>query len=198
MGKRPVVTIRQGSIVGIEAAAGSGAAPQVLEKFLGIPYGLPTGGERRFSSPVPIPASEMEFDATKFGKRCPAGGNEGSESEDCLHLNIFRPKRRDVKAKLPVLVYIHGGSFNFGAGETRQISNLVAWSSKPMIGISFNYRVGAFGFLPSKLMAEEGLLNTGLKDQELVLKWVQENIEAFGGDPGDVTIMGASAGAHSV
>ena len=67
-----------------------------------------------------------------------------------------------------------------------------------MIGVSFNYRVGAFGFLPSKLMAKEGLLNVGLKDQELLLKWVKDNIAAFGGDPDDVTIMGSSAGAHSV
>jgi hypothetical protein len=74
----------------------------------------------------------------------------------------------------------------------------VAWSPEPLIGVSFNYRLGALGFLPSKLTAKEGSLNLGLKDQSLLLEWVQENISAFGGDPDDVTVMGCSAGAHSV
>jgi acetylcholinesterase len=195
---RPAVTIRQGKIVGIEAEASHGAFPQILEEFLGVPYALSTGGERRFRPPVPVPASEKEFDAGRWGAPCPAGPDDGSQSEDCLKLNVFRPKARDESEKLPVLVYVHGGAFNFGAGNARQISSLVAWSTKPMIGISFNYRVGPFGFLPSKLMGKEGLLNVGLKDQELLLKWVKENIAAFGGDPDDVTIMGSSAGAHSV
>ena len=197
---RPTVTIRQGKIIGIETKAG--AFPRILEEFLGVPYALSTGGDRRFKPPVPVPASEnevkVEFDAGNWGARCPAGMDDGTLSEDCLNLNIFRPKLRNGNEKLPVLVYVHGGSFNFGAGNARQIDNLVAWSEKPMIGVSINYRVGAFGFLNSGLMAKEGLLNVGLKDQELALKWVRENIEAFGGDPGDVTIMGASAGAHSV
>jgi len=195
---RPIVTLRQGRIIGFEADADD-EHPQVLEEFLGVPYALSTDGQRRFSPPVTVTASKDDFDARRYGARCPAGGNDGTpQGEDCLNLNIFRPKIRDEEGKLPVLVYVHGGAFNFGSGNARQISSLVAWSENPMIGISFNYRVGAFGFLSSKLAAKEGCLNAGLKDQELLFQWVQENIAAFGGDAGDVTIMGASAGAHSV
>jgi carboxylesterase type B len=195
---RPSVTLRQGKIIGFEAAADE-EHPQILEEFLGVPYALSTDRQRRFKPPVPVTASKDDFDAGKYGARCPAGGNDGTpQGEDCLNLNIFRPKARNEMEKLPVLVYVHGGAFNFGAGNARQISSLVAWSENPMIGISFNYRVGAFGFLSSKLAANEGSLNAGLKDQQLLFKWVQENIAAFGGDPDDVTVMGASAGAHSV
>ncbi|TVY17872.1 Carboxylesterase 4A [Lachnellula arida] len=197
---RPTVAVHQGRIIGIEAKVQTDASLGViLEEFLGVPYALSTAGERRFSPPVPLPASEEKvFDAGSWGPRCPSGEDDGTASEDCLNLNIFRPKLQGEHEKLPVLVYVHGGCFNFGSGDARQIDNLVAWSEKPMIGISFNYRVGAFGFLNSRFMASEGLLNVGLKDQELALRWVKENIEAFGGDSGDVTIMGSSAGAHSV
>jgi acetylcholinesterase len=195
-GPRPQVTIRQGTIIGVETDQGY---PQALETFLGIPYGLPTGGERRFRPPVPVAPGVEVFDAGRYGQRCPSGPRDATpEGEDCLNLNIYRPKVRGENKKIPVLVYIHGGGFNFGAGNNRQISHLTAWSAEPMIGISFNYRVGAFGFLPSKFMEEEGLLNIGLKDQALLFQWVQENIAAFGGDPDNVTIMGSSAGAHSV
>lgn len=75
---------------------------------------------------------------------------------------------------------------------------MVAWSEKPFIGVSFNYRIGALGFLNSKLTFSEGILNLGLHDQIFLLVWVQENIEKFGGDKNDITIFGLSAGAHSV
>jgi acetylcholinesterase len=192
---RPRVLTRQGTIVGVEVEHG---LPQLLEQFLGIPYALSTGGERRFSPPVPVSPVKV-FDASHYGQRCPSGSRDATpEGEDCLNLNIFRPKIRDESRKLPVLVYLHGGAFNFGAGNARQIPHLVAWSAEPMIGISFNYRVGAFGFLPSTFMEGERLLNVGLKDQALLFEWVQQNIAAFGGDPDNVTIMGSSAGAHSV
>lgn len=190
------VTIRQGTFVGVEAESDY---PQTLELFLGIPYALSTAGVRRFRPPVGVDASKKTFDASKHGNRCPAGGPDDTlQSEDCLNLNIYRPKQRGSTKPLPVLVHIHGGSFNFGFGHGRQISNLVGWAAEPFIGISFNYRLGAFGFLASNLTESEGLLNVGLKDQALLLEWVQDNIAAFGGNPKDVTIMGSSAGAHSV
>lgn len=77
-------------------------------------------------------------------------------------------------------------------------ASMVAWSEEPFVAVSFGYRLGAFGFLPSSLTNKEGLLNLGLRDQILLFQWVQENIEAFGGDPGNVTLFGLSAGAHSV
>lgn len=165
--------------MGIEV---KGSFPKKLEEFLGIPYALPTDGERRFRPPVRVNASAVEFDAGGYGNRCPAGTG-GSYGEDCLNVNIFRWKIPGPGKKLPVLVYVHGGAFNSGAGNAREISSLVAWSAEPLIGVSFNYRTGAFGFLPSKLTAKEGLLNVGLKDQHLSFEWVRDNIAEFGGDP---------------
>lgn len=188
------VTLRQGTYVGSEDGQ---SAPQVLEQFLGIPYGQSTAGERRFNEPLPVNPSRQTFSAKEYGFRCPNGASGGA-SEDCLNLNIYRPKKRPDGKKLPVLVHIYGGSFNFGWDRTRDIPNMVRWSTEPFIAITFNYRVGALGFLPSNLTASEGLLNAGLKDQALLLRWVQDNIAEFGGDPGDVTLMGSSAGAHSV
>jgi acetylcholinesterase len=181
-GHKSIVELRQGTIWGVEVDTGY---PQTLEQFLGIPYAQPTGGENRFKPPIPVNSSTEIFHALHFGERCPAPPRDQElQGEDCLNLNIWRPKKRDTKKKLPVLVYFHGGAFNSGYGHGRQISNLVAWSAEPMLGLSFNYRVGAFGFLPSKLAAKEGILNIGLKDQVLLLQWVQENIAAFGGDVG--------------
>lgn len=117
-------------------------------------------------------------------------------NEDCLTANVFRPIHGN--AKLPVAVYIHGGAFNRGTAKMHNTASMLAWSAEPFIAVSFNYRLGALGFLNSALTAEIGLLNVGLKDQISLLEWLQENIASFGGDPDNVTIMGLSAGAHSV
>jgi acetylcholinesterase len=198
---RPRVVLRQGTIVGKQMVGTSDQSrtPQTLDYFLGIPYALSTAGEHRWKQAIPIGAATGEFDAGRLGKRCPAGEEDMVDmGEDCLNLNIFRPSSRPKDRKLPVLVYFHGGSFNFGAGHYRSIDSMVAWSDRPFIGISFNYRLGAFGFLSSKLAKNEGALNLGLRDQSLLLQWVQDNISAFDGNLNDVTIMGSSAGAHSV
>lgn len=196
---RPHAVLQQGKVIGCKLVERHGSLTRVLDRFLGIPYALSTGGERRFREAVPVPAGEGVFEATKWGLRCPAGERDDVEwGEDCLNLNIFRPESIPRGSKVPVLVYIHGGSFNFGDGRGRGIASMVAWSERPMIGVTFNYRLGAFGFLNSRVGKEEGSLNLGLKDQNLLLRWVRENIHAFGGDEGDITVMGASAGAHSV
>ncbi|KAF5347154.1 hypothetical protein D9758_011094 [Tetrapyrgos nigripes] len=161
-------------------------------------------GDRRFRDSVPVGSSNDTFDALEFGPRCPGKqfiiipGVNLEESEDCLTVNIFRPKIQPGQGKLPVGLYIHGGAFNRGTAAMHNTTSMVAWSEKPFIGVSFNYRIGALGFLPSNITAEEGLLNLGLKDQILLMKWVQENIEAFGGDSQQVTLFGLSAGAHSI
>jgi len=95
------------------------------------------------------------------------------------------------------MVYFHGGAFNRGAAKAHDTASMVAYAA-PFVAVTFNYRLGALGFLNSIAAAEEGILNLGLHDQVLLLEWVQENIAAFGGDPTQVTIMGLSAGAHSV
>lgn len=120
--------------------------------------------------------------------------------EDCLTANVFRQGGSalgDGKL-LPVAVYIHGGAFNRGTASMHNTASMMAWSGEPFVAVSFNYRIGALGFLPSGLSAQEGVLNLGLKDQIVLFEWVQENIRAFGGDPEQVTLIGLSAGAHSV
>lgn len=122
------------------------------------------------------------------------GDDDGSE--DCLTANVFRPAGFDA-LNLPVAVYFHGGAFNRGSAIGHDTASMVAFAN-PFVAVSFNYRLGALGFLNSALAAKEGILNLGLHDQILLLEWVQKNIAAFGGDPNQVTIMGLSAGAHSV
>ena len=98
---------------------------------------------------------------------------------------------------LPVAVYFHGGAFNRGSAIGHDTASMVAWAD-PFVAVSFNYRLGALGFLNSEIAKKEGILNLGLHDQVLLLRWVQDNIAAFGGDPDQVTLIGLSAGAHSV
>lgn len=206
----PAVILRQGTYIGTTLLP-SDRYPKAVEAFRGVPYGQDTGGENRFRPPKLVPESTKTFDALSFGLVCPTNGVVGNDmGEDCLNANIYRPagfvdkegyatdgsERR--KAHLPVVVYIHGGAFNVGRGIERNMASFVAWAEAPMVAVSFNYRVGPLGFLPSDVTAREGLLNLGLRDQRHLLEWVRDNIEAFGGDPGNVTIMGLSAGAHSV
>ena len=118
-------------------------------------------------------------------------------SEDCLFLNVFAPER--VEGKLPVLVYIHGGGFTGGCGHEKHFDE-PDWPKKGVIGVTINYRLGPLGFamLP-ELKEEAGKTgNYGLYDQLTAIQWVRHNIESFGGDPDNITIMGQSAGAMSV
>ncbi|KAI9644217.1 hypothetical protein NHQ30_007572 [Ciborinia camelliae] len=191
----PTVTIPQGTFIGKHTFK----YPQILEEFLGIPYALPPTGDRRFRPPIPVNASNATFSGSNPALRCISGPDDNRQSEDCLHLNIYRPNGTDSSSKkLPVLIHLHGGGFNFGTANDREIPSLVGWSKEPLIAVTFDYRLGALGFLPSKLMAEEGALNLGLKDQKLLFEWVQRYISKFGGDPDNVTLMGPSAGAHSI
>ncbi|KAK4251657.1 Alpha/Beta hydrolase protein [Corynascus novoguineensis] len=208
---RPAVVLRQGTYVGTTLLA-SHRFPKALEAFRGVPYAQDTSGENRFRPPQPLPKSDEVFDAVRWGKICPTEGVVlRYMGEDCLNANIYRPaglvddhgyeRTTDgtkKRPRLPVIVYIHGGGFNKGNGTERNMASFAAWAKDPIISVSFNYRVGALGFLPSEVAAREGLLNLGLRDQQMLLDWVQDNIEAFGGDPGNVSIMGLSAGAHSI
>ena len=120
-------------------------------------------------------------------------------SEDCLFLNIFTPEAVKQGDNLPVLVYIHGGGFTGGCGHEKHFDGPV-WPAKGVIGVTLNYRLGPMGFvcLP-QLIEEDGFTgNYGLYDQMTAIKWVRDNISAFGGDPENITIMGQSAGAASV
>jgi carboxylesterase type B len=197
---RPSVTLPQGQVIGIQIKE---EFPVTLDAFLGVPYALPPVGERRFKPVFKVAESTETIDASKYGPAAPgkallAGGPKLEQSEDCLTANIFRPPTTSEASKLPVAVYIHGGAFNRGSATMHDTASMVAWSESPFIGVSFGYRIGALGFLPSSLSKKEGVLNLGLRDQVHLLEWVQENIAKFGGDPGNVTLFGLSAGAHSV
>ena len=126
-------------------------------------------------------------------------GETYTYDEDCLFLNVFTPDTAREGDKLPVLVYIHGGGFTGGCGHEKHFDGPV-WPTKGIIGVTLNYRLGPMGFvcLP-QLIEEAGFTgNYGLYDQMTAIRWVRDNIAAFGGDPENITIMGQSAGAASV
>lgn len=195
---RPAVTLSQGIILGIQIDK---EYPQPLDLFLGIPYANPPVGKNRFKLPEKVQKSSDTFDASEYGDAAPgkallSGCLDLNQSENCLTANIFRPS--NFNGHLPVAIYIHGGAFNRGSAAMHDTASMVAWSEAPFIGVSFGYRIGALGFLPSTVSREEGILNLGLRDQILLFEWVHENISQFGGDPNNITLIGLSAGAHSV
>lgn len=202
----PAVKLRQGTYKGKTDPANANY-PKAIESYLGIPYAQDTSGENRFRPAIPVPDSAATFDAVAFGPTCLGSWSGLAESEDCLRLNVYRPQGSVIPGEvagrpksnpLPVVIYVHGGSFNTGHGGERNMASFVSWAKDDILAVSFNYRTGPFGFLPSALTAREGLLNLGLRDQQALFAWVRENIAAFGGDPENVTIMGLSAGGHSV
>ncbi|KAF2633661.1 alpha/beta-hydrolase [Macroventuria anomochaeta] len=175
--------------------------------FLGIPYAQPPVGNLRFRNPVSLNQSWSGVKpATQYSGECYGYGSDQWSypvSEDCLYINVIRPTACKNE-KLPVAFWIHGGGFYMGGGVDQRynISFMVENSvkiGKPIIGVNINYRLSAWGFLSgSEEIKESGEMNLGLRDQRLALQWVQDNIEAFGGDPEKVTIFGESAGAGSV
>ncbi|XP_059048164.1 esterase FE4-like [Achroia grisella] len=156
--------------------------------YLGIPYATPPVATKRFKAPFPPAPWDGVFEANRT-VICP---QNGKGEEDCLILNIFTPTET-IQHSLPVLVYIHGGSFLIGSGPTKGMDFLI---KENIIVVTINYRLGALGFLC--LGIEEAPGNAGMKDQVAALKWLQGNIANFGGDPQQVTIYGMSAGAASV
>ena len=126
-------------------------------------------------------------------------GETYTYSEDCLFLNVFTPETAREGDKLPVLIYIHGGGFTGGCAHEKHFDGPV-WPAKGIIGITLNYRLGPMGFVCLQELAEEAdhTGNYGLYDQMTAIRWVRDNIAAFGGDPENITVMGQSAGAASV
>ncbi|KAF7548327.1 hypothetical protein G7046_g8710 [Stylonectria norvegica] len=176
----------------------------------GIPYAQPPVGDLRLEIPHSLNTTwKGSKNATVFSPSC-VGDLDNAVvdgkvvvSEDCLTLNVVRPGGYDSGDKLPVVIWIHGGGFREG-GSSTQLYNQ-SWivhqsirQETPIIAVSINYRLGAFGWLWSEELEARGAGNVGLRDQRLAMRWVQENIAAFGGDPSKVTIQGESAGAVSV
>jgi len=182
-----------------------GGVEQGVAVFKGIPYAAPPTGALRWRPPAPPAPWTMPRSAQEFGPACPQAvlpppvGVEGATSEDCLTLNVWQPQEADPK--LPVMVWIHGGGFVFGSGS----QPMYAGAELARLGavvVTLNYRLGALGFLSHPALSREQaggpLGNYGLLDQIAALQWVQRNIASFGGDPGNVTIFGESAGGIAV
>ena len=170
--------------------------------FQGIPYAAPPVGQLRWASPQRAASWRGIRDATKPGNRCAqAEGliDPASTTEDCLYLNVTTP-RQSSGHKLPVMVWIHGNGFISGAGSLYDAQQLA--NSGQVVVVSPNYRLGIFGFLAHPALdhgqARQLSGNFGIEDQQAALRWVKRNAAAFGGDPGNVTIFGESAGGTSV
>lgn len=187
----PAVQTSQGAI--------AGKLVNGVRAYLGIPYAAPPVGDLRWQSPQPPRAWAGTRDGTAFGSRCPqpkSAISAESTNEDCLFLNVHVPDNIGT-AKLPVMVWIHGGAFMLGAASDYDMNTLA--QKGRVVVVSINYRLGAFGFFRQpELSAQRAPANFGLQDQQAALSWVKSQIGRFGGDPNRVTIFGESAGGASV
>jgi para-nitrobenzyl esterase len=194
-GTAPVVTTRYGAVRGMTAGA--------VDEFLGISYAAPPTGSLRWRAPQPPAAWQGVRDATRFAPSCPQPPSlfapSGSFSEDCLYLNVYTPGLTGGDGGgRPVLVWIHGGGLTEEGSRNYDGSKLAADGT---VVVTINYRLGALGFLAHPALASRPggpAGNYGLMDQQAALRWVQDNISKFGGNPDNVTIAGQSAGALSV
>ncbi|KAI0790999.1 carotenoid ester lipase precursor [Abortiporus biennis] len=212
----PTVTLDQGTF--------QGATDGTINRFLGIPFAKPPVGDLRFRLPIANDPYNGTQTVTSFGAACPQQSinlplPDGivtdaidfivndvyniitPSSEDCLNLNVWVPAGLKAGTKLPVVAWIFGGGFEIGAPNIYEGGVVVSRSialGEPIIYVSMNYRVSAFGFLPGQQVKDAGVGNLGLQDQRQALRWIQKYIGAFGGDPTKVTIWGESAGAISV
>ena len=193
----PHGTIAQGRISGLRLGD--------VEAFEGIPYAAAPIGDLRWRPPQPAPSWRGVRDAAHFGADCMQLAVAGDDApprttpnEDCLYLNVWRPVG---VTKRPVLVWIHGGGFVNG-GSSAAIFSGLSFARDGLVFVSLNYRLGRFGFFAFPALTQEHPVepkgNYGYMDQIAALRWVRDNIEALGGDPAQVTIMGESAGGASV
>lgn len=196
-----------GPVVKTDAGGVEGVTERGVIAFKGIPYAAPPIGELRWREPQPRAAWSGVRPADRYSDACiqtpglsaANGGDPGPLSEDCLYLNVWTPKL-DPSAKLPVMVWIHGGAYVFGAGGM-PIYEGAPLAHRGAVAVTLNYRLGQLGFFAHPALEKSnpnGPANFGLLDQIFALQWVQRNIAQFGGDPGNVTILGQSAGAKSV
>ena len=207
-----IAGIAPGAVAAAEAAADPlrvvtdtgvlhGAAGHGVREFKGIPFALPPSGARRFSPPVPQTPWPGTLEATRYRSPCPQvsryGQTDASDDEDCLYLNITVPATAPVARRgKPVIVWVHGGAYVGGSADIYPLDYFSR--SGDVVIVSINYRLGVFGFMAHPAFAPAHNGSLGLEDQREALRWVKRNIRAFGGDPGNVTLAGESAGAASV
>ncbi|MEV7520619.1 carboxylesterase family protein [Streptomyces sp. NPDC091371] len=193
---RPVVTLTQGALRGQEAGG--------AHEFLGVPYAAPPVGAARLRAPQPAPRWHGVREAVQQAPAClqfsPFGLRDPlAVSEDCLYLDVYRPRTARPGARLPVVFWMHGGAYSQGTGT--QFGGRTMGELTQSIVVSVNYRLGQLGYLGlPELAAENGARSGsfGLMDQLAALRWTRENIAAFGGNPGNVAVSGQSAGSGSV
>lgn len=195
--KRPIVQIRPGKVAGLKGTLPNG---EKWYRYKGIPYAKPPVGCLRFKPPEPLETFGGQIlDCSIEGNVCYSYSYmppDAVASEDCLFLNVYTPigPTTSIKDKLPVMVWIHGGAFCTGSGDSA-LYNPEYLVQEGVVVVTFNYRLGPLGFLCLPTFGIYG--NMGLKDQLLVMKWVHSNILAFGGDKNNVTLFGMSAGSIS-
>lgn len=206
--KSPILTIEGGQIQGVSTDI------KGVTVYRGIPFAAPPTGQNRWRAPQPVIPWEGVKICDTFGHppfqaaHYPGGyttewgyGDEAPYSEDCLYLNVWTKKPGKTDAKLPVAIWIFGGGMREGWGSEPEFDGQ-EWAAKDVVLVSFNYRVGPFGFFAHPLISaedpEHATGNWGMLDQIEAMKWVQKNIAQFGGDPDNVMIFGQSAGSRSV
>ncbi|MFB6616556.1 carboxylesterase/lipase family protein [Streptomyces sp. NPDC085524] len=193
---RPVVAVAQGALRGQEEGG--------AEEFLGVPYAAPPVGAGRLRAPQPPPRWHGVREAVRQAPAClqfsPFGLRDPQAvSEDCLYLDVYRPRGARPGARLPVVFWMHGGAYSQGTGT--QFGGRTMADLTQSVVVSINYRLGQLGYLGLPELAGENGSRSGsfgLMDQLAALRWTRENIAAFGGNPGSVTVSGQSAGSGSV
>ncbi|MCW3836978.1 carboxylesterase/lipase family protein [Sphingomonas canadensis] len=194
----PHVSVAQGKLAGSSADG--------VRRFFGIPFAAPPVGDLRWKAPKPAAPWAGVRDASSFGATCMQSRFPGEDagarppmSEDCLTLNVWTPE--GVDGPMPVMVWIHGGGFMAGSNRDPAFDG-TAFAKKGIVLVTINYRLGALGFIAHPELSAEAPYrssgNYGMLDQIAALKWIRENIGAFGGDPGNVTIFGESAGSTAI
>ncbi|XP_069189262.1 pyrethroid hydrolase Ces2a isoform X1 [Procambarus clarkii] len=189
---QPEVQLTAGRVSGSKEIVGG---DRIVYLFKGIPYARPPLGRLRFKAPLAPKPWKGVRECTSWPSVCPYAffDNNVNGREDCLYLNVFTPLLEERDAKLPVMVYIHGGAFQTGGATNYHYMPLL---TQDVVLVTIHYRLGVLGFLSTEDEVLPG--NLGLRDQTLALAWVRDNIAHFGGDTERVTIFGNSAGSASV
>src|SRR4051794_22375357 len=195
------------TVVDTPAGSVEGLVENGLRVFRGVPYAQPPLGELRLRGPVDVEPWTGVRPAHEFACWAPqappattlSGERPGTQAEDCLALNVWTPGTEGAR---PVMVWIHGGGFINGSGASGLYDGSRLAARGDVVVVTVNYRLGVLGFLAHRELTDDdaggAAGNWGLQDQVAALRWVRDNIASFGGDPGNVTIFGESAGGMSV